>query len=147
MTILPDSSVLIPYFARHTYVARIEGALRTGHLALCSIVAAEIMAGARDQEERRGYDRFFERARRLGLIVTPNDEAWRRCGRILSRYRERYGQIHVRDHQNDVLIVLTAIHLAHEVETTIITENDAHLNTWLSFVPDRSGVRVEAMRR
>ena len=147
MTILPDSSVFIPYFARHRYVEPVEGALRAGRLALCSVVAAEVIAGARDRDERRLYDQFFERCRRLGLIVTPHDEAWRTCGRMLSRYRQRYGDIRARDQQNDVLIVLAARQLARDDEVAILTENDAHLLTWLALIHDRAGVRVQAMRR
>ena len=105
------------------------------------------MAGARDQDERRRYDRFFDHCRRLGLVVTPNDDEWCTCGRLLSRYRARYGAIKAQDHQNDVLIVLTARRLARDDETTILTENDAHLNTWLSLAHDRSGLRIDALRR
>lgn len=147
MMILPDSSVLIPYFVRNSYVDRIEGALRAGRLALCSVVATEIMAGAFDQEDRQLYAGFVDRTRRSGLVVTPGDEEWQTCGRLLSRYRERFGDIRVRDHQNDALIVLTARRLARDTETTILTENERHLHTWLSFIHNHAGLRIEAMRR
>jgi predicted nucleic acid-binding protein len=116
-------------------------------LVLCSVVAEEIMAGARDQAERRRYNMFFARFRRLGLIATPDDEAWQTCGRIISRYRERYGKVEPRDHQNDVLIMLAALRLAQEQETTLVTENDADFHTWLGFVHNRYHLRIEAVRR
>src|SRR5438067_3894923 len=116
-------------------------------LVLCSVVAEEIMAGAHGQAERRRYDAFFARFDRSGRIVTPNDQEWRTCGRVLSRYRERLGALEPRDHQNDVLIVMSALRLAQDQETTILTENDRHLATWLSLLPNRYGLRIEAARR
>ncbi len=59
MLTVPDSSVLIPYLMQRAYMARIDRLIHTGRLVLCSVVAEEIMAGARDQDERRRYDRFF----------------------------------------------------------------------------------------
>ena len=115
-------------------------------LVLCSVVAEEVMAGAHGQAERRRYDAFFARFDRLGRIITPDNQDWRRCGRVLSRYRERFGAIEPRDHQNDVLIVLSALHLAQDQETTILTENDRHLATWLNLLPNRYGLRIEAVR-
>lgn len=145
--IVPDSSVLIPYFVRNSYVERVESALRSGRLALCSVVATEIIAGAFDQEDRQLYEGFVDRARRSGLVITPGDEEWQTCGRLLSRYRERFGDIRVRDHQNDVLVVLTARRLARETETTILTENERQFNTWLGFIRNHAGLRIEATRR
>jgi predicted nucleic acid-binding protein len=127
-------------------VERLGGALRAGRLVLCSVVAEEIMAGARNQQERQNYDAFFTTFLRLGLVVTPTDAAWRRCGRLLSRYRERYGAIAPRDHQNDVLIVLSALQLAQTTPTTLLTENDADLIAWRVLAQDRSALRIEALR-
>ena len=81
------------------------------------------------------------------LIVTPADGVGRTCGHILSRYHERYGAIQPHDHQNDVLIMLTAIQLAQEQETVLVTENDSDFTTWLNFVHDRARLRIEAVRR
>jgi predicted nucleic acid-binding protein len=147
MMILPDSSVLIPYFTRQHYAERIERALRAGRLALCSVVAEEVLAGARSQQERRLYDRFFGQCQRLGLVITPDYDAWRMCGRLLSRYRERFGALEPRDHQNDVLIVLTARQLARQEATTVVTENDRHFITWQRLAGDTTGLHIEAARR
>jgi len=147
MTILPDSSILIAYFARASYGDRLERDLRAGRLVLSSVVAEEVLAGARDQEEQKIYDDFFDRCRRSGSIATPTDEMWRTCGRLLSRYRGRFGDIRTRDHQNDVLIMLAGRQLARDEETVILTENDAHFATWLGFIRDPSRLRIEAARR
>ncbi len=56
--VLADSSVLIPYLSRRAYIQRVEHELSRERLVLCSVVATEIMVGARDQIERRRYDRF-----------------------------------------------------------------------------------------
>ena len=93
------------------------------------------------------YTQFFDKAARLGMVVTPDDKAWRACGNLLSRYKERYGSIQARDHQNDVLIALTARELARREETTIVTANDAHFATWLSLVHDRANLHIQPVRR
>jgi len=79
--------------------------------------------------------------------VTPDDGIWDSAGRIISRYRERYGAIEPRDHLNDVLILLVALRLARQEETILITENDSDFMTWLGFVHDRARLRIEAVRR
>jgi len=103
--------------------------------------------GARDRSELQLYDHFFARCAHLGVITTPTDESWRACGRLLYRYRQRYGDIRTRDHQNDVLIMLAGRQLARDEETVILTENDAHFATWLGFIRDPSRLRIEAARR
>jgi predicted nucleic acid-binding protein len=143
---LPDSSDLIPYLRGRSYLERVDRDLAARRLVLCSVVAEEIMAGAHGQAERRRYDAFFARFDRLGHIVTPDDQDWRRRGRMLSRYRERFGAIEPRDHQNDVLIVLSALRLAQDQETAILTQKDRHLTTWLSLLPNRYGLRIERVR-
>lgn len=105
------------------------------------------MAGARNRYERQMYDRFFDQFTRSELVITPDAVSWRASGRLLSRYRERYGAIAVGDHQNDVLIALTARVLAQSEETTIMTENDADFRTWLRLMGDYPGLHLRAMRR
>lgn len=147
MTIFPDSSVFIPYLVRRRYATRIESESRAGRIALCSVVATEVLAGARSREERRLYEGFFARFQRTGLVATPSEDEWFTCGRLLARYRDRYGDIRTRDHQNDVLIVLTARRLARGDDVILWTENDAHFATWLNMVGNKSGLRIESARR
>jgi hypothetical protein len=52
-----------------------------------------------------------------------------------------------RDHQNDVLILLSGRQLARDEETVVLTENDAHFEVWLGFLHDRARLRIEAARR
>jgi predicted nucleic acid-binding protein len=147
MLILPDSSVLIPYLTRQAYIAQVERTLHSERFALSSVVVAEILAGARGQFERLRLDRFFTRCLRRGMLVTPNSEAWATCGRLLSRAREGRGDLQVRDHQNDNLILLSARQLAPTDEVVVLTENDKHFRIWLDLIGARDNVRIEAMRR
>jgi len=78
--ILPDSSVLIPYLIQRVYAEPVERQLRLKRLILCSVVAEEIMAGARDQTERRRYNRFFALFQTARLSATPTDGAWHTAG-------------------------------------------------------------------
>jgi predicted nucleic acid-binding protein len=144
---LVDSSVFIPYLLGRYYVALVDSWILARRLLLCSVVVEEITAGARDQEERRRYDAFFAEFRRQGLIITPTHEEWQTCGRLLSRYRQRFGAIEPRDHQNDVLILLTAIRASRDEETILVTENDSDFRTWLRLTNDRTSVRIAALRR
>jgi predicted nucleic acid-binding protein len=122
----------------------IERAVQQGRIAICSVVAAEVRAGARDRAERQQYDRFFALCRGRGVTVTPDEAAWHKCGRMLSRYRERYGSLDIRDHQNDVLILLSAGQLAMEEETALLTQNFTQFRTWLHLSGHRPGLSIEA---
>lgn len=145
--VLPDTSVLIPYLARRAYVQRVERELSRERLVLCSVVASEILVGARDHIERRRYNAFFALFHRTSLVATPDDGTWIAAASIVSRYRERHGAIEPRDHLNDILILLTALRLSREQQTILVTENDADFKTWLAFVHDRSRLRIETVRR
>jgi predicted nucleic acid-binding protein len=53
---------------------------------LSSIVAAELMAGARTDKARRVLDEvFLEAFERRGRVVAPSTAAWRRTGAIIAR--------------------------------------------------------------
>ncbi len=53
---------------------------------LSSIVAAELMAGARTDKARRVLDEVFLHAfERRGRVVAPSTAAWRRTGAIIAR--------------------------------------------------------------
>jgi hypothetical protein len=64
---------------------------------------------------------------------------------MLSRYRERYGSLDIRDHQNDVLILLTACQSAIDEETTLLTANVTHLRTWFHLSGHRPRLYIEAV--
>lgn len=143
----PDSSILIPYFRGAAYLDLIHEPVVSKRLWLSAVAILEVLAGARTQHERQRYARFFDRSQRRGQILTPTEEDWRTCGLLLSRFQRRYGAIEPRDHQNDVLILLTAIRSARDEETTLLTENDADFHMWLGLIGNRSGLSIVAMRQ
>lgn len=142
-----ESSVLIPYFGEGRYRSEIRRAVNDGQLLLCSVVAEEILAGARDQQQQREYDAFFDLMRRRGLVLTPTDQDWQTCGRLLSRFRRRFGAIEPRDHQNDILVLLCALAVARDEDTVLMTENGAHFRMWLTFLQDPPPLRIDVMQR
>jgi hypothetical protein len=71
---------------------------------------------------------------------------WHGCGRLISRLRELRGALHVRDHQNDVLILLTAQQLARQEETVVLTHNDKHFSMWLDLSGHSDRLRIEVPR-
>jgi predicted nucleic acid-binding protein len=144
---IPESSVLIPYLREGRYRSEIRRAVHDGRLLLCSVVAEEILAGARDQQQQREYDVFFDLFRRRGLVLRPTDADWQACGRMLSRFRRRFGATEPRDHQNDILILLGALAAAREQETALMTENVAHFKMWLTFITNAPALQIEALRR
>src|SRR5690242_3607736 len=90
---LADSSILIPFLrgeAHRRYVWRL---LRQGRLLLSSVVALELLQGARDAEQRRRLRAFFQSFDRLALMSTPLHEDWLRAGDLISAYSRRQGEI------------------------------------------------------
>ncbi len=73
---------------------------------LSSIVAAELMAGARTDKARRVLDDvFLEAFERRGRVVAPSTAAWRRTGAILART----GTVGLSaSRQNDALLAVQA---------------------------------------
>ena len=147
MASVPDGSVILPFLARRAYSARIGHEIRMHRLLLSSVVEEEALVGARDGFERRRYESFFAGFRREGLLLTPLAAEWRACGHLISRYGQRFGRVLARDHQNDVLILLSALRAARDEPTTLLTENDADFQTWLRLLPRQSGLRIEATLR
>ena len=144
---IPETSVLIPYLREGHYRSEIRRAVHEGRMLLISVVTEEILAGARDYRQQREYDTFFDLFRHRGLVLTPTDADWQTCGRLLSRFRRRFGGIEPKDHQNDILILLSALAVAREHETVLMTENIAHFRMWLTFLQDAPAMQIDAMRR
>ncbi|MBI3972165.1 MAG: hypothetical protein HY332_12815 [Chloroflexi bacterium] len=113
-----DTSVLIPYFRVGAYDATVEDRLGDGRLYLASPVALELYAGTRDQAEKRALDAFVGSFQRRGLLLTPTHDDHILAGILLSRRRRLQGDLHVRDHLMDVLIILSAAQIGGTVLTT-----------------------------
>jgi predicted nucleic acid-binding protein len=136
-----DTSILIPFFRSGVYQSEIRSASRAKYLYLSSLVALELYAGARDQAEKRALDRFVASFVQRGRILVPAHEDCALAGILLARQRRLAGDLAVRNHLVDVLIVLSA----SQVGGTVITANLRHLELWASLAR-RAGrsVRVRA---
>ena len=113
---------------------------RDDRLVLSSVVAEEILAGAKDTQRRREYREYFHRFEQLGLSVVPTSEDWIRAGELLSRRAEGWGAIDASKHQNDVLIALSALRRGAE----LLTRNLRDMTNWARMLG--TGGRTVAVR-
>jgi len=90
------------------------------------VVAQEILAGAKTQQERTEYRRFIRQAEHLGLSIAPRHEDWLRAGELLARYAWRWGALEPAKHINDILILLTARWLGAE----LLSDNLRDMLSW-----------------
>jgi len=99
----------------------------------------ELYAGTRDQQEKRALDEFVGGFARRGRVLTATQEDHTLAGVMLARRRRIAGELQVRDHLVDVLIVLCA----SQVGGTVLTNNVRHLETWAALAR-RAGRDVRA---
>ncbi len=121
-----ETSVLIPFLRSGAFASEIESARIRGRLQLPSIATLELYAGVRTQAEKRELDGFVLGFTRRGLVLTPTDQDHVLAGILLSRRRQQAGDLNVRDHIMDVLIVLSAA----QVGGTVLTQNVRHMELW-----------------
>jgi predicted nucleic acid-binding protein len=90
---------------------------------LCSVVSAELRAGATSDLGRRMIGRFTLWALRVGRVVTPSAAAWERAGDVLGELRAREPALRSRVATlwNDLLIALST----RQIGATLVTA-DAH---------------------
>jgi predicted nucleic acid-binding protein len=108
------------------YEGELVEALHAGRLYLSSLVGLELYAGTRDQAEKRALDTLVASFRRRGFMVTPSEDDHLLAGILLSRQRRLTGDLQVRDHVVDLLIVLSTSQLTG----TVLTANVRHLAQW-----------------
>lgn len=87
---------------------------------LSAVVAEELYVGARDQAERRQWDRLWRSFEQMRRLVVPTANDWREAGTVLSQVGqqlgyERFGRGRL---TNDALISLSAYRLGLTVVTT-----------------------------
>jgi len=87
---------------------------------LCSVVAAELHAGAIDSLALRLTTPFILMSERVGRVVTPSHRSWSDAGRILGRIHKQEPQLRSKLPVvfNDVLIALSASQIGGVVCTT-----------------------------
>jgi predicted nucleic acid-binding protein len=88
---------------------------------LCSVVSAELYAGAIDSLAIRLTTPFVLLSERVGRVVTPNHRSWNETGRILGRIHKEETQFRskVPGLFNDALIALSA----NQIGATICTKD------------------------
>lgn len=86
---------------------------------LCSVVAQELLAGARPEEMRSLERTFILPFERLERAVAPTHPSWTRAGRILQLLR-RSGYTITPALTNDVLIAVSAV----QIGATVIHDNE-----------------------
>ena len=138
-----DSSVLIPYFARGRFRGEVIQTATVAQSWLSSLVALELYAGTRSQEEKRVLDRFRTSFELRHRVLTPAHSDHVLAGQLLNRRRRLLGDMEACQHVVDVLIVLSA----SQVSGTVVTANVDHLEGWAAMAR-RAGrdVRVRAPR-
>ncbi len=87
---------------------------------LCSVVSAELYAGAIDSLAMRLTTPFILSSERVGRVVTPNYRSWNEAGRMLGRIRDEEPQFRSKLPAlfNDALIALSASQIGGAVCTS-----------------------------
>ncbi len=121
-----DTSVFVQAIRGDRTDASVLDPTTDGRGYLCAVVAHELLAGTRNQEDADDLVLVLRGFERLGAVLTPRYEGWTLAGRLLEQYQRLYGRITPKDHAHDVLIVLCAA----QVEGTVVTANLRHMNRW-----------------
>ena len=131
MSLLLDTSIIIPFLANLAYDRFVWTKLIREQVYVSSVSGMELLAGSVSLQQVNKAEAFLDRLGRRNRIVTPTHEEWLRAGKILARYQNRFGHIEPSDHINDILILLAAERLGSE----LATENGDHFRLWAKFRP------------
>ncbi len=143
MSLLLDTSVIIPYLGAVAYDRFVWVRLVREQVYVSSVSAMELLAGSLQQDQRSKAEAFVDRLEKRERVVTPAHAEWLRAGLILARYQNRFGHIEPGDHIGDILILLTAERLGAD----LATENGRHFRLWSRFLPPAKRPRLVALRR
>ena len=108
-----------------------------GQVWLSSVVACELYAGTRSQQERQLLDKLVRGAARAERLLIPTMNDWTMAGTLMARRVRLEGAIRPRDHLADVLIVISAARLGGEIATA----NRRHFLAWTALA-QRAGLDV-----
>ncbi len=143
MSLLLDTSVIIPYLGTVAYDRFVWVRLVREQVYISSVSAMELLAGSLQQDQRSKAEAFVDRLEKRERVVTPAFAEWLRAGRILARYQNRFGHIVPGDHIGDILILLTAERLGAD----LATENGRHFQLWSRFLPAAKRPRLVVLNR
>ncbi len=133
--LVPDTTALIAAI-RNPRSGLLDLIIR-GQVWLSSVVACELYAGTRSQEERHLLDRLVRGATRAERLLVPTLEDWTQAGTLIARRIRLEGAMRPRDHLADVLIVVSAARLGGEVQSA----NRRHFEAWTELA-QRAGFDV-----
>lgn len=131
MSVLLDTSIIIPYLGSIAYDRFVFTRLTREQVYVSAVSGMELLAGSLNRDQRRKADAFIDRLDRRGRVITPTVEDWLRTGAILARYQNRFGQVKPAAHVGDILITLAAERLGAD----LATENGQHFHLWIRFLP------------
>lgn len=143
MSLLLDTSIIIPYLGNVAYDRFVWSRLVREQVYISSVSAMELLAGSLRQDQRAKATAFLDRLVKRDRVVTPTHQEWSRAGAILARYQGRFGHIEPADHVADLLILLAAERLGAE----LATENGSHFSLWSRFLPTPRRPRLLVLER
>lgn len=87
---------------------------------LCSVVSAELYAGALDSFAARTVDRVVSRFDAVGRILPPSNNTWNQVGRILGKIRRKEPELKSKlpGLFNDTLIALASLQIGATLYST-----------------------------
>jgi predicted nucleic acid-binding protein len=97
----------------------------------------ELYAGTRSRRDKQDLDSIVQALTSIGRVISPEPDDFYTAGQVVATYTRRYGQVTLRDHANDILIVLGAWRTGAE----LVTVNRQDMERWQRRLR-RSGKRV-----
>ena len=143
MSLLLDTSVIIPYLGAVAYDRFVWVRLVREQVLVSSVSGMELLAGSLRQDQRSKAEAFVERLDKRDRIVTPTHAEWLRAGLVLARYQNRFGTVDPGAHIGDILILLAAERLGAD----LATENGRHFQIWSRFLPAERRPRLVVLDR
>jgi predicted nucleic acid-binding protein len=105
---------------------------------LTAVVAAELYAGTRSQEEKKMIDRWLNTYLKLDRFSAPPTNSWIEAGTLIARASRTIGQINFVNAFRDVLIALETVRL----DATLVTENTRDFLRWQPFIRASSNKKL-----
>lgn len=132
-----DSSILIPWLRSRQYDDWVTTAFHGRQFVLSTVVGMELYAGTRSRRDKQDLDSIVQALTSIGRVISPEPDDFYTAGQVVATYTRRYGQVTLRDHANDILIVLGAWRTGAE----LVTVNRQDMERWQRRLR-RSGKRV-----
>jgi predicted nucleic acid-binding protein len=125
-----DAQMMIRAFREERETERYDAFLSASVVYLCSVVAQELLAGARDNELRRLRRQFLTPYEDLKRVAAPTHRGWSDAGLILRQLR-RGGFAITPAFTNDVLIAVSAA----EIGATLVHDNSRDFTAIKRYFP------------